>query len=159
MKVFVVRHAHAISRGSWDGDNDLDRPLSARGRRQVAGLMKLLTEEPIRRVLSSPAVRCVDSVEPLAQKLGLTVKRRDELLEGVPPSDALELLRDAASRRGDSVICCHGDLVPEVLRWATRQGAALEGGDRWAKGSTWVLEWDAEPQRVVKARYVPPREG
>ena len=53
--------------------------------------------------------------------------------------------------------CCHGDLVPEVLRWLTRQGAELEGGDHWAKGSTWLLEWDGD--RFVKGRYRPPVEA
>jgi 8-oxo-dGTP diphosphatase len=158
MTVFLVRHAHAVSRGSWDGD-DPARPLSPRGRRQVRWLTGLLADEPVRRVISSPAVRCVDTVEPLATKLGLTVKGRDELLEGASTDDTLELLRQAAGRRGDAIVCCHGDLVPEVLRWMVRQGAELHGGDRWAKGSTWSLEWDTGTERFVRGRYTAPREG
>jgi 8-oxo-dGTP diphosphatase len=105
-------------------------------------------------------VRCVDTVEPLASKLGLTVKGRDELLEGAPTADALELLRlAAAGRRGDAVVCCHGDLVPEVLRWVARHGGELHGGDRWAKGSVWALEWDAGVERFVRGRYTAPGEG
>jgi 8-oxo-dGTP diphosphatase len=154
--IYLVRHAHALSRGTWGGD-DLLRPLSARGRRQVAGLTQVLAEQTIRRVLSSPALRCVDTVRPLAEKLGVSVKLRDELLEGSPPADAFELLREEGSRRGDAVACCHGDLVPEVLRWLTRQGAELDGGDRWAKGSAWLLEWDGD--RFVKGRYRPPVEA
>ncbi len=156
MSVYLVRHAHAVGRGSWDGD-DLERPLSARGRRQAAGLAELLKGEPIRRILSSPAIRCVDTVLPLAEVLGLPVKRRAQLLEGSPTSEAFELLRDAVTRKGDSVACCHGDLVPEVLRWVSAMGATLKGGDRWDKGSTWALEWD--PERFVRGRYVPPVEA
>jgi phosphohistidine phosphatase SixA len=158
MTVFLVRHAHAVGRGGWDGD-DMARPLSPRGRRQVSGLTTMLAGSPVRRVISSPAVRCMDTVEPLAGRLGLTVKARDELLEGSPQADAFELLRQAAGRRGDAVVCCHGDLVPEVLRWMARQGAELLGGDKWAKGSTWVLEWDGADERFLRGRYSPPPEG
>jgi 8-oxo-dGTP diphosphatase len=156
MTLYLVRHAHAISRGSWEGD-DLERPLSPRGRRQVGGLTKMLSEEPIRRIVSSPAVRCVDTVAPLAEARRLTVKHRDELLEESPMAEGVEVVREVATRRGDSVVCCHGDLIPEVLRWLARHGAELEGGDRWAKGSTWVLE--TEGDRVVRGRYAPPLEG
>ncbi|MGH9117766.1 MAG: SixA phosphatase family protein [Acidimicrobiales bacterium] len=156
MTVYLVRHAHAVGRGRWDGD-DLQRPLSALGHRQTAGLVKLLGGEPIRRILSSPAVRCVDSVTPLAGELGHRVKHRSELLEGEPRPPAFELLRGAAGRKGDSVACCHGDLVPEVLRWVSAMGARLEGGDRWTKGSTWCLDWEGD--RFVRGRYLPPVEA
>jgi 8-oxo-dGTP diphosphatase len=154
--LYLVRHAHALSRGSWQGD-DLERPLSPRGRRQVGGLTKMLGDEPVRRVVSSPAVRCVDTVTPLAEMLGLTVKLRDELLEESPMADGIGVVLDVVARRGNSVLCCHGDLIPEVLREMARRRVTLEGGDRWAKGSTWVLE--TEGDRVVRGRYAPPLEG
>jgi 8-oxo-dGTP diphosphatase len=158
MTLYLVRHAHAIGRGCWTGD-DMQRPLSPRGRRQVDALTKVLADQPVRHVISSPAVRCVDTVAPLAKQLGLTVKNRDELVEGSPTADALALLTDAAARKGDAVVCCHGDLVPEVLRWLARHGAALDGGDRWAKGSTWSLEWDDDRNVFAGGRYTPPPAG
>jgi 8-oxo-dGTP diphosphatase len=154
--VFLVRHAHALTRGSWDGD-DLERPLSPRGRRQATAIAELLGREPIERLYSSPAARCVDTVAPLADGLGLDVKTSSELLEGNAVEDALALLSAAARRRGDTVVCCHGDLVPEVLRWVARQGADMDGADRWAKGSTWVLDWKGD--EVARARYVRPLEA
>src|SRR5207244_302489 len=69
MAVFLVRHAIALGRSDWDGD-DIDRPLTKRGERQAVGLVDLLKDHDIRRACSSPAVRCVHTVVPLATKLG-----------------------------------------------------------------------------------------
>jgi phosphohistidine phosphatase SixA len=154
--VFLIRHAHAVGRGSWEEDDEL-RPLSKRGVRQARGLVKLLGDEPIRRILSSPAVRCVDTVRPLADALGLTADHEPRLREGAPAGEALELVQFVARRKGDSVLCCHGDLVPELLWSLSAAGARLAGNHRWDKGSTWVLEWDGK--RCTGGRYLPPVEA
>ena len=156
MTVFLVRHAHALSRAQWNG-SDLKRPLSPRGRRQAAGLCTSLRPESIGRVLSSPATRCLETVAPLAEDIGLKVKHRDQLLESTSPAELFELLLDAARRARPTLACTHGDLVPEVLRWLSGMGIPLDGGQRWEKGSTWVLEWGGD--RFVAARYMPPVEA
>ena len=57
MTVFLVRHADAKSRAHWQGDDDL-RPLSRKGESQAWGLVGQLKGAHIRRILSSPAIRC-----------------------------------------------------------------------------------------------------
>ena len=154
MPVYLVRHAVAQSRSDYGaGDDDL-RPLTRRGERQAARLTDMLAQADVRRVYSSPAVRCVDTVAPVAGKLGLEVRPVAALKEGSGGRAAYDLLRDCAGRKGDSVLCTHGDIVPELLRRVSRDGAALPGELRWAKGSTWVLETDGSG--VTKATYVPP---
>jgi 8-oxo-dGTP diphosphatase len=154
MAVYLVRHAVAQSRSDYgEGDDDL-RPLTKRGERQSARLTDMLAEADGRRIYSSPAIRCVDTVAPLAGKLGLDVRSVAALREGSGGRAAYELVRDCARRKGDSVLCTHGDIVPEVLRRIARDGATLPDELRWAKGSTWILETDGD--NVVKATYVPP---
>jgi 8-oxo-dGTP diphosphatase len=119
----LLRHASAGDRDDWDGEDRL-RPLDARGRRQAAELVELLRPFELRRVLSSPYVRCVATVEPLAAALGLWVEQDDRLAEGAGPA-ALDLVRE------DGVVCCtHGDIVEEVLGHGLKKGAAvvLRGG-------------------------------
>jgi 8-oxo-(d)GTP phosphatase len=154
--VFLVRHAHAVGRGSWK-EADERRPLSKRGQRQARGLMKTLANEPIRRILSSPAVRCVDSVRPLAESLDLPVRKEPALREEASTGGALELVRRVAVKSGDSVLCAHGDLVPKILWALSAEGARLGGNHRWEKGSTWVLEFEGD--RCVGGRYLPPVEA
>jgi broad specificity phosphatase PhoE len=71
--LIVVRHAEAGIKGSWDGP-DLRRPLSAEGRDQAEGLVVRLDDYPVERILSSPATRCLQTVEPLARDRLLQVE-------------------------------------------------------------------------------------
>jgi 8-oxo-dGTP diphosphatase len=118
VSVVLLRHAWAGEKGDWNGDDAL-RPLDERGRRQAL-VLRDLERRGIRRIVSSPYVRCVETVEPLAGAVGLEVEVDDRLAEGAPPTLALELL---ASLDG-GVACTHGDIVDGVLGRSLKKGAA-----------------------------------
>jgi phosphohistidine phosphatase SixA len=120
----LLRHASAGHRLDWEHDDHL-RPLDARGRRQSADLAALLRALDLRRILSSPYVRCVQTVEPLAAALGLEVELDERLKEGKGDA-AAELLRE------DGVVCCtHGDIVEALVGRGLKKAAAavLEDGE------------------------------
>lgn len=124
MTSVFLRHAAAGDRDDWDGD-DFHRPLDARGRRQAAELVELLRPFGVLRVVSSPYVRCVQSVEPLAAALGLPLEQDGRLAEGQGAA-AADLLRE------DGVVCCsHGDIAEALVGRTLKKGAAvvLEGGE------------------------------
>jgi 8-oxo-dGTP diphosphatase len=121
------------------GDDRL-RSLDERGRRQAEALVILLGGRQIDRLLSSPYVRCVQSVQPLARARGLEVEPVDELAEGADADAALELLSGAGEAVG---ACVHGDLMEAVL------------GHGEPKGSTTVLQLDSAPPKLVE-RLPPP---
>ena len=116
MTSVLLRHASAGDRDDWDGDDRL-RPLDGRGRRQAAALVELLSPIEVRRVVSSPYVRCVETVEPLAAALGLPVEQDQRLAEGAGRA-ALEVLREQGV-----VGCTHGDVVEAVLGHGLKKGA------------------------------------
>jgi len=149
--VFIVRHAKAGSRRDWDGPDE-ERPLSKAGRRQADAIVGLLGGCGVARILSSPFVRCRQTVEPLGERLQLVVEESDSLAEGAPLSDALRLVEKFADEV--VVLCTHGDVVEELLGHLHRTGV-LNGDDaRLEKGSTWVLQLaDGE---VTGAEYVAP---
>jgi 8-oxo-dGTP diphosphatase len=128
------------------------RPLSKAGRRQAKALVKLLRDEPIERVVSSPYVRCVQTVASLAESRALPVETADELAEGTPLSDALRLIEKVADR--PTVLCTHGDVVADLLYHLDERRVPLEGGLVFAKCSTWVL--DVDHGDIVGGRYLPP---
>lgn len=151
---YLVRHAKAGDRNAWSGD-DLSRPLSKSGRRQAKALVSVLSTNVIERILSSPAIRCVDTVRPLADQRGLPIESRDDLLEGAPLAGLLVLLDEL--RAIPPVLCGHGDLIPAVIEHFETRGALI-GPDRgWKKGSVWVLEREAG--MIVRASYISPPPG
>jgi broad specificity phosphatase PhoE len=149
--LLLVRHAHAGSRKEWAGDDRL-RPLSARGRNQADLLGGLLEPYAPQRILSSPYVRCVATLEPLAERLSLRVEPLEELAEGNGPL-ALGLVRALADEK--VVLCTHGDVIPEVLvALADEDRVDLGPNPRQAKGSVWSLE--GVDGAFSKAQYFPP---
>jgi 8-oxo-dGTP diphosphatase len=132
MSVILLRHAWAGEKGDWGGDDAL-RPLDERGRRQAL-VLRALSRRGISRIVSSPYVRCVETIEPLAHALQLPIELDDRLAEGAPVVAALELL---AGLDG-GVACTHGDIVEGVLGQSLKKGAAAVV-DIGADGAT-VLE-------------------
>ena len=149
--VYLVRHAHAGSKSEWDGP-DLARPLSETGQRQAAGLVARLRHYPVQRILSSPADRCRQTVQPLASQFGLAVEETDRLGVDATADGVLELLGDPAIRH--AVLCTHGELIGQVFEKLLAGGLDVPGRPHWPKGSTWVLARDGG--RVADACYLEP---
>jgi 8-oxo-dGTP diphosphatase len=118
MSVVLLRHASAGDRAEWQGD-DLLRPLDDRGRRQALALRDLAARG-ITRIVSSPYVRCVETVEPLATTLDLAIDVDARLAEGADPQDALALLAELDG----GVACTHGDVIDALLGHSLKKGAA-----------------------------------
>jgi len=150
MTIYLVRHAKAGSRSAWEGPDD-QRPLSKNGRRQRAAVTEALADSGVTRIITSPFVRCCETVEPLAERLGIPMDLSDALAEGAPVADAVELVEKYADE--DTVFCSHGDVIGDLLGHCEAQGVVLDG-DRLEKASTWVLAFDAG--RVASTHYVPP---
>ena len=80
--MYLLRHARAGRRSAWKGDDEL-RPLSKVGRRHAAALLDLLADAEIEQIVSSPYVRCVQSVQALKDRAR---RRLDLTFADVPPA-------------------------------------------------------------------------
>ena len=116
MSVILLRHASAGKREKWRDDDRL-RPLDKRGRAQALALRDLLRARGVRHVVSSPYVRCTQTVAPLDLEIVLD----ERLAEGAPAEAALALLRDL----DDAVACTHGDIIEGVLGRSLKKGGAV----------------------------------
>jgi 8-oxo-dGTP diphosphatase len=150
--VYLVRHAHAGRKAEWDGP-DHARPLSKTGRRQAAGLAARLRRYPVQRILSSPADRCLQTVQPLASLLGLAVEETDALGVDATADGVLELLAKPGLRH--AVLCTHGELIAQVFDRLIAEGLDLPAQPRWPKGSAWVLDRHGGAH-VAAASYLKP---
>jgi 8-oxo-dGTP diphosphatase len=117
VSVLLLRHARAGERAAWTGDDTL-RPLDDRGLRQALALRDL-AQRAIGRIVSSPYRRCVETVEPLAEALGVPIELDDRLAEGASPQLALALLAELDG----GLACTHGDVIEAVLGYGLRKGA------------------------------------
>lgn len=152
MAIHLVRHGKAGSRHDWKGPDD-ERPLSKRGRRQAEALVDVLADRGVELVFSSPSVRCVQTVQPLADKLGLSVELRPELAEGTAEIDVAGFLEGLGSTT--AVVCSHGDMIPIILEnLAERYGFDLPYNYSCAKASVWEIVDDGTG--TMTARYLSP---
>lgn len=135
--VYLVRHAHAGSKRNWQGP-DRARPLSAQGRREALGLIEQLGDRPVGRLLSSPTERCLQTVEPLAGRLGHPVETSEALGVGGTGPGVLELLTSPALE--GAILCTHGEVIGKVFDELAAAGIELTAPPFWPKGSTWILE-------------------
>jgi broad specificity phosphatase PhoE len=150
--ISLVRHGKAGDRSAWAGDDFL-RPLSRRGQMQAEGLLAQFAGQSIDRLLSSPYVRCMESLVALAGERMLAIEPVDALTEGGTLENALTLVRKHAHH--DAVMCSHGDIIPMLLDHFAARGVDLGPNPVCPKGCTWVLDVDPTGE-VVAATYIPP---
>jgi phosphohistidine phosphatase SixA len=129
MPLILVRHAWAGKRSEWEGGDDSKRPLDTRGEQQAQELIERLAPYPVEEIHTSPYMRCVQTVVPLAAARGLEPILRDELGEDQQWRDGAELVRALAG--SDVVVCGHGGL--EVT---------LVDPPKWRKGAAFVVDDD-----------------
>jgi phosphohistidine phosphatase SixA len=149
--LLVVRHADAGDKATWEGP-DLVRPLSLRGHLEAEGLIFRLEDFPIERILSSPTLRCYQTVEPLARDRLLPIESVPELGVEADPAQLLALFWDLELR--NSVLCTHGEGIGLLLTRLLADSLLVEGPLDWPKGSTWLLE--RVNRRQVRGRFLAP---
>lgn len=148
MAIHLVRHADAGNSDAWEGD-DLTRPLTARGRDQAAALSDHF--EGVERIVSSPALRCVQTVAQLAARAGLEVETDDRLLEDADAGDTMAFLEELG---GETVVCSHGPVMWNIVRCLRLRGLAMDGPEHTEKAAWWRIDL-GDGERGC-ARYSPP---
>jgi phosphohistidine phosphatase SixA len=152
--VHVVRHAKAKNRLEWDHPDEA-RPLTKRGRREAIALAERLGGHEVVRLVSSPYVRCVQTLEPLALAVDLPIETTELLAEGSAGEDAASLLVSLAGGSDGPIVCStHGDVLYEVARVVAASGVALPGPWDAPVASAWVFEVGSGA--FVGGRFVPP---
>jgi 8-oxo-dGTP diphosphatase len=149
--LILVRHASAGRKADWPGDDCL-RPLDAAGvadARVLASLMACFA--PVARVLSSPALRCTDTVRPYVAGFGGTVEaepclspygRSADFSSRTDLADSLRhLLSRLVAERRPAVLCLHRENLPDVLAAACSAlgaPATVPADPALPKGGFWV---------------------
>ncbi|WP_054814351.1 NUDIX hydrolase [Nocardia arizonensis] len=152
--MLVVRHAKAGRRDRFDGSDDL-RPLERAGFAQAEALIPNLLAFGPREVVSANPLRCVQTVRPLAEKMGVDIAV-EPLLSERGYAEATERARaralELAAEDTVRVVCSQGRVIPDLLGWwAEKDGLTLPSA-RNRKGSVWVLSFHGD--RLVAADHL-----
>jgi 8-oxo-(d)GTP phosphatase len=127
--IIALRHAKALAREEWDG-KDAARPLAPRGKKQANSIVGPLLAFGARKIISSPAARCVKTVAPLSAALGRKIDKttlisQDAWEEG--KSDARTIVGERVRTRKPAVLCTHGPVLPEILTEIALATGTLRG--------------------------------
>jgi 8-oxo-dGTP diphosphatase len=154
--MLLIRHGHAGTKEGWAGDDRL-RPLDSRGRRQATHLAAVAVSFEPTRLISSPYLRCLQTMEPIAAKTGLPDVEEEDALTPSAGERAVALVRELSISGPESrfVLCTHGEVIGEVLAvLASEDGVRLRRRLPGPKGCAWLL--DFQKNKIATAQYIPP---
>ena len=134
----LVRHAKSRARSKWHHEDPL-RPLDARGRARAEALVPILAAYGVTRVVTSPSVRCLDTVLPYAVAAGRIARLQVGLSEegfAERPERATHHLTRLLERGEAAVMCSHGPVLPVLFERLAEVADPGESATKPPDGST-----------------------
>ena len=151
--VLLVRHAKAGKRSAWKRE-DVVRPLDAYGRRQAHSIAAFGALFEPAEICAATPLRCRQTVEPLAEKLGLQIQSAAVFSDAEfhrRPATSERALRTLSRSRSVIVVSSQGDAIPGILDATDAQGAPHDS----RKASIWALFY-ARGQLMHRDYYARP---
>lgn len=136
-RLYVIRHGNAGVRAKWKGP-DKKRPLTGKGREQALQTADFMARHPVSEIISSPALRCIQTAEPLAAALDVEVGQSKKLKETVPIESIRKYLNTIGP--GAIVMTAHKDWIGPLIKDLDSRGVHLRGPRQWPKSSIWVFD-------------------
>lgn len=152
--VLVVRHGTAGSKKRYKGD-DRNRPLDKHGRAQAELLVGQLLAFGPTALYSADRLRCVQTIEPLADELRMGIAVEPSLTEEAywhNRKKARHRVLAIAASGGNPVISTQGKVIPDLIQWWCERDEVRPAKSRNGKGSTWVLSLHAG--RLIAADHL-----
>lgn len=113
--VAVVRHARALGRKTWTEPDPL-RPLTPTGHAQAQAIAPVLASYGLRAVLSSPSIRCVQTIAPYSDLPKIDLALDPGLSEEDADAASLDrVAKELHATRTPTAICTHRPVLPELL--------------------------------------------
>jgi len=124
--VVVLRHAHAVPRSAWHGQ-DAARPLTPAGHGEAHALVPMLAAFGVERLVTSDWRRCEESVAPYGRALGLEPVLVGDLSESgydESPKGLARVMREALESLVPTVVCTHRPLLPGAQKLLAQHSTA-----------------------------------
>ena len=137
----LLRHAEALDRNEWIGD-DGDRPLIQLGQLQAKRLLSTMQVYGIEEIHSSAAVRCYETVTPIARSLNLNLIFAEDLSEYVyakNPDKPYKYIKELMKVNSNVIACSHNPILPEILNRLIDKTGIESSQTKLAPGDAWVI--------------------
>ena len=137
----LLRHAKAITRDEWQGEDD-DRPLSSSGQNQAMRLLSTYQVFNIDQIHSSDAVRCYDTVKSMAKGLDIKLEVSSKLSESTYKKDkekAFDYVSELIKEDKSILICSHNPILPKMLNKLTKKSEIEADEDKLSPADGWVI--------------------
>jgi phosphohistidine phosphatase SixA len=151
----LLRHADAGVRAEAS-QPDAWRALTPLGWVQANGVVGRLRHVTIVRLFTSPALRCRQTVVPLARSLSADIEPRAELAIDADPHRLLDFLRDPETEQ--AVLCTHRETLDRLFTLVSVTGGggqAVDGVAPMAKAAIWTIRPRTDSGQPV-IRYLSP---
>ncbi|MCH9709640.1 MAG: NUDIX hydrolase [Actinomycetia bacterium] len=152
--VMIVRHATAGRKARYNGD-DRTRPLDKHGRAQAESLVGQLLSFGAGELFAADRVRCRQTLDPLAEELGVTIRMEPKLTEEAYADNrkaTRQRILKIAATSANPVICTQGKVIPDLIAWWCERDGVRPDKSRNRKGSTWVMSLSGG--RLVAADHI-----
>ena len=139
--LIMLRHAKAVKRDDWNGD-DGDRPLDIIGQRQAKQLPSSLLPYAIKEAHSSTAIRCLETIGPLVDSLRIPLKVSEDLSEygyAREKDMAHEYVEELVNRNVSALVCSHNPIIPKLVKRLIGKQNFKELDGTLNPGDAWVL--------------------
>ena len=137
----LLRHAKAVTREEWQGDDD-DRPLDSLGQNQANRLLAIYQVYNIEQIHTSDAVRCYDTVNPIVKGLGIKLEVTGKLGESTYKKDkekAFEYAKDLIKEDARILLSSHNPILPKMLNKLTKKSDVDADEGKLSPADGWVI--------------------
>jgi 8-oxo-dGTP diphosphatase len=141
MPFVLLRHAKAITREEWQGDDD-DRPLDSLGTFQADRLIPIYSAFKIDEVHTSDALRCFDTVNQFARRLEIKLEVSGKLSESTYKKDkdkAFDYCKEIIKEKKSILICSHNPILPKLLNKLTKKTEVEADDEKLQPADSWVI--------------------
>ena len=137
----LLRHAKAVTRDEWQGDDD-DRPLDSLGQNQAKRLLSIYQVYNIEQIHTSDAVRCYDTVNPMVKGLGIKLEVTGKLSESTYKIDkekAFDYAKELIKEDSRILLCSHNPILPKMLKKLTKKSDVDADEGKLSPADAWVI--------------------
>ena len=152
--LILLRHAKAVAREDWLGEDE-DRPLSQQGQLESTRMIQLYRNYGIKKIVSSDAIRCLDTVKPLSFECAIPIEATSKLREETYKKnrDKVEkftekLLDQIREERVPVLVCGHNPVLPFMLKLLLKKSDIEMPDYKLQPGDGWVIYMKKRAKRL-----------